>query len=826
MRPGNICWSRTPSSTAAPSLTFPKDVDVLPEASIIVIGHIVSVCLGQRAVSLGGRMALSRHLSSSARGNLILWSRTAAHASSALLLSGCLGGSKLAGPQTVTSADQAAAVLVTPTMVAPWQQVAEQLAPKFTMSGDAAVARVMPTTERISEQALSALGISLAAGLPTTSTTGVEGRTGATAFDSFTAGGVTTESGSSGRTTTSTTTTTTAPGVAPAAPNGVPAGTTALARAAVAGELGIDPVLQYKAANYFNQNVQLLNTELRFAASASCYAPYVVKMKLAIMPYRPRLGYSLHTRIAFFNGDGLSKAAETSVKGAASELAGSGPESRTAAAVAKEPCASNIRTPLVIPLLAADDLKMALRQRSSEVAQQLGLALTFMAGGVGGSAGLNKLDQIMKAVQNQDISSSLTIARETENAIYVRVAPNNEASENPALVGQTYDIAVLLLVPTGYFSAARREPAIQVATWSQFRHATNGSVLPQRSPEALAGEKSRAFQAAMSPSAFRSWMSLPETSRQEASDSLVSSIQRGDYARFLAQLDLVPLDGCVDPAACAKGGNLRGQVQPSILWTTLGGLISDSPFKTALFQLPRSELVQFANSNQDVLIMDDGSDAATVAVRDVVDTGGRNLSARLEFEPADSVGKPLNTVVLPASTTSYDLASRTFTVKFPSLAKAGIKPSPGARLVLYAAPCDASHAVCATGTDGAPLPIGFTAHVISTKKEDSVVDFAVAAEQPFVMTTGHAGSVTLIVSKLPSDETVALSVKGAHVSSAVDAAGATLPFAKDAYGLAKDGRYIFSLSNLAAASSVSFVATGMRAGKPTGTTTVTIAVVK
>ncbi len=90
--------------------------------------------------------------------------------------------------------------------------------------------------------------------------------------------------------------------MAPAAPTGTPAGGQLPTAPAPTGGLNLDPVLKYKAAAYLNQEVQLLNQEIDNAAVRECFVPYVVKLKLAVMIYRPYLAYSIHTRMSFVSG--------------------------------------------------------------------------------------------------------------------------------------------------------------------------------------------------------------------------------------------------------------------------------------------------------------------------------------------------------------------------------------------------------------------------------------------------------------------------------------------------------------------------------------------
>ncbi len=255
-----------------------------------------------------------------------------------LALCGCAQRYRIPDSSPAASQAEAGTLLVSPTMVAPWDEVATALKPAFALTGDQAVSQVLPTTESISEQVLSSFGASLAVGLPTNASTSK-----------------TTIGGDSPGTTT---TIEKAPGTAPTLSSSLPTSASLPAGTAPSGALGLDPGLKYEAANYLLQKVQLLNQQIDNAAARSCFVPYVVKLKLAIMNYRPRLPYSVHAHIAFNYNGALNSETRRSVDypggltKASNELA---PE-----------CHQFGVNPAVIPFLAADDLQIALHSRAAE----------------------------------------------------------------------------------------------------------------------------------------------------------------------------------------------------------------------------------------------------------------------------------------------------------------------------------------------------------------------------------------------------------------------------------------------------------------------------
>jgi len=488
----------------------------------------------------------------------------------------------------VRSQDQAATMMVSATMVAPWDNVSAALKPAFTMNGDTAAGEVLPTTEQIQNSVLNAFGGSLGIGLS---------------------------------------------GSVPTAPTGVPAAGQLPAAPAISGGLSLDPVLKYKAANYLNQEIQLLNAEVDNAALRNCYVPYAVKLKLAVMDYRPRLTYSVHTRVSFFTGaDGivhkLRDVSDNSQSTNSARLAPNAPDNfalnekfgsdiiglniddiRLNEKLDKYPndirnigidfgedigginmkyfgpnvnsifdpdfpylsrlCQTASDLPVVVPFLVADDMEVAMKSRAVESAQQIAAALSFMTHGVGGNVGINNLKQTLTATSNYDLSSTLTVTRDIDNTLYVKVSPNNESSSQPNLSNQTYDVAVLLLVPRknfvwckaissfvppnfgglgsecndgdandlGHSDIVRPLENMSIVTYTDFRDAGTGKVLAKRQTRAYNKQIKDIITPFLIGNAVNQWKYVRTKAEIETiSQPLFDRIQTNDYHGFLEYL--------------------------------------------------------------------------------------------------------------------------------------------------------------------------------------------------------------------------------------------------------------------------------------------------
>lgn len=697
---------------------------------------------------------------------------------------------------TVASQDEAASVLMTPTTIVAWNDVADSLAPKFTMSGDAAVAKVLPTTEKIQEQVLQAFGASLGLGLPRISSSSTSTNKQTSQDTTSTTDGKTTSTVGSGVTGEASQTTTKGPGEVPDVPSGAPAGATLPGIVAPTGELGLDPVLQYKAANFLNQHVQMLNREVQTAAQRSCYVPYLVRMKLAVIPYRPRLAYALHTRAAFF----LAKADERPPRPAADGK------------VHVDPCTDSWMVPQVVPLLAADDMQVALRSRATEAAQQIGLALSVMSHGVGANLGANSLNQSLQAIQNQDLSSRLTVSRQADNILYLRIAPNNEASGQPVMVGQTYDVAVLLLVPRGYFPAGvvpadARQPNLVVDTQTEYRNAFDGSLLPPRPQAALVARLDAILQPYLiyMPAAQRKlWDRMGPEAKAVLASSLVGPIQRGRYEEFRRILNCPnAYFGCPDAGVDPAGFNLaflnRYGFDP-VIWTAMSALIADTPFKSAVIQAPLPTAVT-VGTDQTVFISDDGKDNALAVLRDVTAASAAPVTLRLELAPVEADGTSPRVLRIPATAKTLDSANRLMTVTFPSPTKWGVaKVTAGDtrnQLVVGLAACDAVRTLCPTlvGANAAgtvTLPVEWK----MTGKPDTAAEFTLAEVGADVVAKEGVGRAAVTLDRLPAGQTVKLTVDGFPVTSVTNGTGVAMALDEGAYVLTGNGAYTINLFNL------------------------------
>jgi hypothetical protein len=716
-------------------------------------------------------------------------------------LSGC-ASTHLVAPVTVGSQDEAAAVLVAPTSVAPWSQVSGALQPTFSLSASDALQQAVPATLKEQEAVMNAFGASLGLGLPQISKQSTVTRTASMSANSATdAEGVTKTTSTSAEGENDSATRTKQAGTAPQAPTGVPLSAQLPVAAALTGEAGVDPVLKYQAAMSLYQSVQMMNREVANAASVSCFVPFVVRLKIAVVPYRPNLSYTAHTRISFFPIQGASAS------------------TRLVASTQTGGCSNADKLPQVVPLLAADDIERTLKSRATQAATQLGLAVSFLSAGTAGNAAVNNVNQALESISGQDFNSRLLISRQSDNTLYVRIGATNQATSGGSLSAQTYDVAVLLLAPRGYFDqgANLTDKRIRLVAYTELRDARDGHVLPSRSQEVFVGEVDRVVDQVLvgrARAARDVWDALDADGKEDVARDWLGPVQISDYAQFLERVNCETKAG---PFACAVPIKDLDEAYKQSLWAALSAVTSDSSFKSAFLDLQPPAGITVPR--QSIFLIDDGKAATTIRLAGVTGSAAASIQANLHLTTGD-----LKVLDLPARGIAQDPQSGVLTLSFPSLKALNVESikedADSGELQLSAATCP-KEALCPTfSPPGGLTPLKL---VRPEDKPDKGPAFTAQARTAQILTDKGQGTVTVLIGKL-KDEPALVSVQGGDVVSAVDGAGASLVQADGTVVAAKDAAATLTLRNLRAGVPLVVTVETRKGDDTTGTRTLTIPV--
>lgn len=667
-------------------------------------------------------------------------------------------------PPKPESRGEAAGILISVNSVTPWNQVSGALQPKFTISGDTAIAQIAPTTEKINEQVLKAFGIAAGIGLPQTSTQSSNTNTAQTSS----------QTGSTA-TSQSTSTDTKQPGTAPQVPSGTPAGVQALSHTPPGGSVDIDPILKYQAALSLYQAVTLMNQQIHSAVSNKCYTPYLVQMKIAVMPYSEYLPFDLHSRISFFPD--LDQNAKTRKKENAKsdESKDTKPVENKSSEIHDGECKKGT-TPLVVPVLVTDDIEKAIKQNALETSRQIGFAVGGLVSGVAANMGVNKLNQSIRDSLGQDINSRFTVSRLIDNTIYVRIGAANQASYGKSLMGQTYDLALILLVPNPYSDKVKdiviNKNEINVVSTSEFRDIETNAILQNETRGSLLSAADRVFQDMGSEKFMAVWNSQSDNQKLSIIKQVLNPVTSGDYlndgsaSNFESTLETITIEYNGDKKSL-KFFLDDSHIFLPLLWARLTALAVNSPFKTASFELPITPRIEIPN--QTVLLEDNMDDSTTATLRNI--SGITDHSVNIELTLNDSDRK--RDYRLPATSVQpIDFNANTLSFSFPSLAKLGIANFSQESSRLTVTPASCPTADCPRIKDSKPgneslqFPLLYFAD--DAKLGGATFDFT--SRQAAILTVDGKASATVLISNLKGDA-VSLSSDNADIESATDGQG-------------------------------------------------------
>ena len=315
-----------------------------------------------------------------------------------IILTGC-SKVKPPTPHEVKTQKELGGIHVTLFPLVEFETYRNQLSPKFTLTGDAALNVVAPYTSSRSYSKFSGMSGSASLGFPTTS--------GTETITKSTTDGMTTETTEDVETKSFGTVSGSSEGREPTervlSPDSQGA---ALSR--------LDPMTQYWTAAALYQEVQLLNRYISDLNHDDEYQAYVVRLQISQIPYIRRAPYDSFVDLSFFLED-------------------------------KEESAKAKDLPIVLPMLVTDNLESSLGSYHSETVRSLSLALQGMAGQVGFNLGGKTYSQLVTEILGRDINSLFTVGRLHNNILRVRIGAMQQANDLYAVVPHTQTVSVLVL---------------------------------------------------------------------------------------------------------------------------------------------------------------------------------------------------------------------------------------------------------------------------------------------------------------------------------------------------------------------------------------------
>ncbi|MGH0029623.1 MAG: hypothetical protein ACQGVC_07525 [Myxococcota bacterium] len=358
--------------------------------------------------------------------------RTAPLLLAALLGVACGGDRFLQKEPRVRSIDDVGSIRASVVSVEEWGEYVQGLVPGFKLTGDQALAKVVPDTRLLDERRLTASRTEFQAGLPGLGA-------GANPGDRFvdtppTTEGLDTSSSAAG--------TRTADGLGAVAP------------LTAANLDAVDPMTQYTAANALFQEVQLLNRAVRDAAQRDGYEPYVVRINVGLLTHRRNLPYDVYANLSFFT----QEIVESISPGYLVE--------------------GELPLPHVLPLLVTDSLEATMHSASLGRLIEIGLALQGTTGTTALGLDQDFSREDLERALGRDLNSLFMVSRLSDNTVRVRLGANQQVATNYAVVPRNHTLTLLVLLP-----AEQAEPGCEVLIQArtEMLHVRSGRALPPKS---------------------------------------------------------------------------------------------------------------------------------------------------------------------------------------------------------------------------------------------------------------------------------------------------------------------------------------------------------
>ena len=500
---------------------------------------------------------------------------------SVLLVAGCC----CAG--SVKMQEEAGAVNVTVTLVAPWEEYLESLTPKFGLDAEEARRKIIPRTAIVEGKASDVLGFSARAGFPQTSESSI--KTLKQTGDQISTTEERVEKKESGK----------LPELGTRVPEsergmkdlpGIPESEKKLSN---------DPLLEYTAATALYQEVQLLSRYVTDAALRHKMRAYIVRLQIGIIPFRRNLNYDVYTKIGFFPKETPNR-----------------PKSLIFPPVG--PNHSVAHPAFVLPLLVTDNLEGALVSQTYDTIRQLALALSFMKSGVGANLGMDNVQEQFQSSMFADVNSLFTVGRLTDNALAVRFGAVHHGKDKKnksqySIIPRTHNVTLVIMVPEAFAEPdPRKKKDIRVVTRTLMRSTDNGSSLRQERRE----ERFTYVE-----DAVERWLSSVDEARKRSimehvkgrhcisrdeedihdgifvaiscSDALLREVWKNDFAGYEEALNQAGLDEVIGR-------------YPRDLWMDIVESLDKHYLSGARFQLPNSPRLTLPPTAPTVLLVDDG----------------------------------------------------------------------------------------------------------------------------------------------------------------------------------------------------------------------------
>lgn len=344
----------------------------------------------------------------------------------------------------------------------PWSQIKAAITPAFTDVADTMLTRVAPVTGTLEGKSLESFNAQANLALPTVALSTAR----QTSTDAQ--GNVTTTINAQE---TKTNGTVPAQASAPPAPP-VQAGALPPSASVLSASPGIDPMMQYTAANALFQQVAVLDHYFSALDSDwNGYAAYVMSFHIAVSPARRNLPYDTYVDITVDgNAQGPVPAGNSGAPPEQKPDAGAANPSPGGQKTAPPPAVLTETPVKVIPLIATDSLESLLQSHSAESAVALALGIQGAIAQLPINASVGNIEQKLNTLIGRGYNSTLLVGREGDATVRVRLGAILDArseKESYVMTPMSHDISVIVLVPENVKS-------LTVFAVRRFQHSMTG----------------------------------------------------------------------------------------------------------------------------------------------------------------------------------------------------------------------------------------------------------------------------------------------------------------------------------------------------------------
>ncbi|HVT87647.1 MAG TPA: hypothetical protein VHD56_02245 [Tepidisphaeraceae bacterium] len=556
----------------------------------------------------------------------------------------------------------------------------------------------------------------------------------------------------------------------------------------------IDPMLRYLAATALFQEGAIIDRYVKDAAINDEFDPYVVRLQVSLLPSARNAPYDAYSNISFFSGDFPVPSTPTVSTPSSPSLGDkllSFFHKKETSRVTTLPYdatltgKSNVR---LIPLLVTDDIEATIESRSLEQMRQLVLALQAGYAGITGELGVNSVYDKLQVALGRDFNSTFTVARVSENTLRVRFGALQQPKSGYAMIPQTHNVSLLVLVPKpdkraktiadnahDAFGVSVNKDSdarmVHLVAKTSFIDANTGEVLPV---------KDKVYYTALRDALLNNQIKFSHHALSD--DNSDASEFTGKLTRLIAANDY---DAFLKWWRSDFDNNYPGITFPDRLWADLASIRSLSPYQSATFQLPLDKSPISLGANTVISPLTDVSaSTATITVTPVADFDSTKVISWLTL-----TNKQDKTVMkIPAQL--VEVKGNSLVGSFPSLNNLHLKPAEwdvhfDARIVNSRLEVNSVQ----FSADVSMLPI--------PAPKPSTIQLALSASS--VNSSGGNGIVKIGVSGIPAGTPATVLVSGAEVTKA-DSDGTkidtTVKDGSSTFTLSKDSVVTLQLTNL------------------------------